>query len=111
MKYGLLTVASLLCLFPMVATAGTKQSAKINFSDPVVISGTQIAPGDYTIRWDGTGPDVKVEILAGDKEIVSAPAKLINQRNDNPQVVTKSDNGSATLEAIGLPKVTLQFSE
>ena len=111
MKYGLLTVASLLCLFPMVAMAGTKQSAKINFSDPVVISGTHIVPGDYTIRWDGAGPNVKVEILEGNKELVSAPAKLINQRNDNPAVVTRSDNGSTTLEEIGLPKVTLQFSE
>ena len=114
MKYRLLTIAAFaLCLLPMTAVAGSKQSAKINFSDPVVISGTHIAPGDYTIRWDGTGSDVKVEILKDNKQVVSAPAKVVDQRHDYvPTILTRaSSDGSATVTEIGLAKVSLQFSE
>jgi hypothetical protein len=92
--------------------AATKQSADVNFSGPVVIAGTHIAAGDYTARWDATGSDVKVQILKGNKEIVSAPAKLVNKRNGNPGVETKTaGDGAATVTAINLSKVTLQFSE
>jgi len=109
----LLTVASLLCFLPMSAMAGTKDSTTINLTDPIVMSGTQLRPGDYTVRWIGTGSDVQVKFLQDNKEVVTVSAKVVNQHNDRvPVLVTGTTNsGSTTIKEIGLSKITLQFSE
>jgi len=109
----LLTVASLLTLLPMSAMAGTKNSANVSFSDPVVISGTHLKAGDYTVRWNGTGSDVQVQVMQDKKELATVPAKLITQHNDrSPVIVTSAaSDGSTTIKEIGLSNVTLRFSE
>jgi hypothetical protein len=113
LKYLLLVVASLLSFFPMNAMAAQKQSAKINFSDVIVVAGTQLKPGDYTIRWDGASSDVQVQFLRDSKEIVSAPAKLVNQHHDvSPVIATDStSDGVKTLKEVRLSKISLQFSK
>jgi hypothetical protein len=111
MKYLLLTVAFVLCFLPMSAMAGSTQSAKINLSDPVVVSGTHLKPGDYTVRWEGTGPDVQVKFLRNNKEVAAASAKIVDKSNDRPPVlVTNStSDGSITIKEIGLSKISLTF--
>jgi hypothetical protein len=113
MKRLVLTLALLLCVLPLSAVAGTKQSASINLSEPVVISGTHLRPGDYVIRWNGTGSDVQVQFLQGKKELVSVSAKLLSQHNaESPAITMRStDDGSKTISEIDLSKVTLQFPE
>ena len=113
MKRMCLILALLLCVLPLSAVAGTKQSASINLSEPAVISGTHLEPGKYTVRWNGTGPDVQVQFLQGKKEIVSVPAKVIAQSNPtNPAIAMRStEDGSKTISEIDLSKVTLQFPE
>jgi hypothetical protein len=75
----------LLCVLPLSAVAGTKHSATINISDPVVVNGTHRKPGDYTVRWNGTGSDVRVQFVQGKKEVVSVPAK-----SDRPEQFRQS---------------------
>ncbi len=113
MKRFLLTFALVLCVLPLSALARTKQSASINLTDPVVISGTDLRPGEYTVRWNGTGSQVQVEFLQGKKELVSLPAKLINQHNNmSPAITVRSmTGGTETISEIDLSKVTLQFSQ
>jgi hypothetical protein len=78
-----------------------------------VISGTHLEPGEYTVRWNGTGSDVQVQFLQGKKEIVSVPAKVIAHSNPtNPAITMRStEDGSKTISEIDLSKVTLQFPE
>ncbi len=113
MKGVWLALAFVLCVLPLTAVAGTKQSASINLDEPVVLSGTHLKPGDYRLRWDGTGSDVKVEFLQGRKELVSVPAKLISQHNAESPAVTFSQmaDGAKTISQIDLSKLTLQFPE
>ena len=111
MKRICLALAALLCVLPLSAVAGTKQSASINISQPVVISGTHLQPGDYTVRWNGTGDNVQVQFYQGKKEIATAPAKIISQSNPvSPAITLRStDDGSKTIGEIDLSRVTLQF--
>jgi hypothetical protein len=111
MKRICLTPTFLLCVLPLSAVAGTKHSATINISDPVVVNGTHLKPGDYSVRWNGTGSDVRVQFVQGKKEVVSVPAKVIaRSSSDSPAVTTCSDeDGSKTISEIDLSKMTLRF--
>lgn len=113
MKRLFLAIAFLLCVLPLSAAAGTKQSASINLSDPVVVSGTHLEPGQYTVRWNGSGSDVQVQFLQGKKELVAVPATLISQHNEVSPAITmcSTRDGSKTISEIDLSKVTLQFPE
>lgn len=113
MKRISLIVALLLCVLPLTAVAGTKQSASIELTEPVVISGTHFQPEHYMVRWNGTGSDVQVQFLNGKKELVSVPAKPINQKNQESPAITmrSTGDGSNTIREIDLSKVSLQFSE
>ena len=113
MKRICLTLTALLCVLPLSAMAGTRQSAKINISDPVVVKGTHLEPGDYAIRWNGIGSDVRVQFLRGKSEVVSVPAKVIAQSSSNSPAITmrSTEDGSKTISEIDLSKVTLQFPE
>jgi hypothetical protein len=113
MKRLLMILAFVLCALPLIAVAGTKQSASISLSDPVVISGTHLKPGEYKVRWNGTGSDVQVQFLQGKKELVSVPAKLISQHNAESPAITMrpAEDGSKTISQIDLSKVTLEFRE
>lgn len=111
MKRICLILALLLCVLPLSVAARTKQSASINISDPVVISGTHLQPGDYTVRWSGTGSDVQVQFYQGKKQVVSTPAKVVSESNANSLEITMrpTEDGSKTISEIRLSKVTLQF--
>lgn len=113
MKRMYLIFALVLCVLPLSAVAGTKPSASINLSEPVVISGMHLQPGEYTVRWNGTGSDMQVQFLRGKKEIVSVPAKVIAQSNPTSPAITlrSTEDGSKTISEIDLSKVTLEFLE
>jgi hypothetical protein len=92
---------------------GTKQSATINISEPVVIAGTHLQPGEYTVRWTGTGSDAQAQFLQGKREILSVPVKVVAQNNPISPAVTMrpAEAGLKTISAIDLSKLTLQFPE
>ncbi len=113
MKRICLILAFVLCVLPLNAVAGTKQSATISLSEAVVISGTHLQPGEYVVRWNGTGSEAQVQFLQGKKELVTVPAKVISQSNPMSPAITMrpTGDGAKTISEIDLSKVTLQFPE
>ncbi len=113
MKRICLIFVALLCVLPLRAMAGTKQSATINISEPVVISGNHLQPGEYKIHWNGTGDNVQVQFYQGKKEVASTPAKVISQSNSTIPAITmrSTQDGSKTVNEIDLSKVTLEFPQ
>jgi hypothetical protein len=57
--------------------AGNAQKGSFQVSEPVQVSGTQLAAGDYVARWEGTGDSVKVEIVRNGKVLATVPAKVV----------------------------------
>ncbi len=83
------------------AFAANKGSLQV--SDPVTVSGKQLAPGEYTVKWEGNGPNVELNILQGKKVVATMPARLIDlnrSADGNSAVVRKNDDGSRTLAEI-----------
>jgi hypothetical protein len=75
----------------------------LQVSNAVTVSGKQLAAGDYTVKWDGNGPDVELSILQGKKVVATVPARLVdlNRSSSNDAAVVKnSGDGSRVLSEI-----------
>ncbi len=91
MKYikylGGAALAGLLAL-PATAFAKDKNEGNLLLSDPVQVGSTQLEPGNYKVEWQGSGPNVSVDILQDNKTVVTAPAKLVTYTEGQDAVVT-----------------------
>jgi len=105
MKFAKFSKGLLLGLALVLATAAFAASNKgsLQVVDPVTVSGKQLRPGDYSVKWDGSGPNVELSIMQGKKVVATTPARLIdlNQTpNSNSAVVKTNDDGSKALSEI-----------
>jgi hypothetical protein len=85
------------------AFAADKGSLELN--SPASIGGKQLAAGDYRLTWQGDGPTVQLNVLKGNKVVVTTRARVVNvdhpsERNES--VVTQDGNGSRSLAEIRL---------
>jgi hypothetical protein len=69
-------VLGLAVLLASSAFASNKGSLQV-VGDTLEVNGQQLAPGDYQLRWDGTGTNVEVSFMRGKKEIAKASAKVV----------------------------------
>jgi hypothetical protein len=101
-------------VFSSAALAGQNNRGKLALTDKVVVDGQSIAPGDYRVEWDGSGPAVQVKILQGKQTVATLSAHVTEQVDPNPQngysTATEPD-GSRELTAIypGGKRLALEF--
>ena len=69
----LLGLALLLATSVFAANKGTLQ-----VSDSVTVNGKQLAAGDYTVKWEGAGPNVELNILKGKNVVATVPARMVD---------------------------------
>ncbi|PYX01773.1 MAG: hypothetical protein DMG86_09485 [Acidobacteria bacterium] len=104
MKSSQLSKGLLLGLALLLATSAfAANKGSLQVSDPVTVSGRQLAPGAYTVEWEGNGPNVELNILQGKKVVATMPARLIDlnrSADGDSAVVRKNDDGSRTLAEI-----------
>jgi hypothetical protein len=103
--------ALLLATDAFAANKGT-----LHVSSPEIVAGERLAAGDYTVRWDGTGPSVQFRIMQGAKVVVAAPARIVALDNASPSdsvVVQTYDNGirRVSLMCFSGQKLALQIEE
>jgi hypothetical protein len=91
MKYikylGGMALAGLLAL-PVTAFAKDKNEGNLTLANPVQVGSTQLEPGNYKVEWQGSGPNVNMNILQDNKTVVTAPAKLVTYTEGQDAVVT-----------------------
>jgi len=68
-------VLGLAVLLASSAFASNKGSLEVR--EPFEVNGQQLAPGEYQLRWDGTGSNVEVSFMQGKKEVAKASAKIV----------------------------------
>lgn len=94
----LLGVALLLATSGFAANKGSMQ-----VSDPVIVNGTQLPAGEYSVKWEGAGPNVEVSIMRGKNVVATVPARVIDL-NDSPSrdsvVTLVNDDGHKSLNEI-----------
>ncbi|WP_035356769.1 hypothetical protein [Edaphobacter aggregans] len=107
MKSKILFAAAMVFAVPALAFAASKNSANVSL---VNVAGTQLAPGQYKLSWEGTGPDVTVVFTEGKKTIATTSAKLVSNRNNQEAIeTTTAGDNKSVLQAVDLKNLTLQF--
>jgi hypothetical protein len=88
----------------LVATSAFAASkGTLQLTSPATVAGKQLAAGEYTVKWDGAGPSVQVEIMKGKNVVATVPAQVVNL--DHPSsydsaVVNTASNGARNLSQI-----------
>jgi hypothetical protein len=68
----------------LATNAFATEKASMKLFDPAVVGGVQLAPGDYNVTWEGTGPNVELKIAKGNKVVATAPAQTIELKSVPP---------------------------
>jgi hypothetical protein len=91
-------IAAIALLLPSAMLARTKDEGKIQLSDPVQIGTTQLSPGNYTVAWTGTGPNVQVTFRQHKQIVATTKGTILERKNPSPYddvVLKPSQNGNA----------------
>lgn len=95
-KFMMLMMAMLLAASAFAAGALHKGSLQV--VDPILVNGKEIAPGNYTVVWEGEGPDTSMHIMQGKKEVATAPAKVVPLDQKASQDAAEVNTSSAGRE-------------
>ena len=91
-------VMGLALLLASSAFAATK--VNLTLSNTTTVNGTKLKAGEYKLEWEGTGPNVEVNVLQGKKVIAKVPAKVVDltaPSSNDAAVVSRNDDGTTTL--------------
>ena len=105
MKFAKVSKGLLLGLALLLATSAFAASNKgsMQLLDPVTVSGKQLPAGEYSVKWDGSGPNVELNILKGNKVVATTPARLVDlsqKPNSDSAIVQQNGDGSKSLTEI-----------
>lgn len=94
-----------LLLFSAAAMFAATDAHKgsLSITAPVQVAGQQLAAGEYTIKWDGAGPDVQMNIIRNGKVVATVPARLVKLERKPPQDnadIKTNGSGARTLTVI-----------
>ena len=104
MKVSKISKGLLLGLALLLATSGfAANKGNLQVNDPVTVNGKQLGTGEYTVKWDGAGPNVELNILKGKNVVATVPARMLEleQSPNRDSVVTNtSSDGRKALSEI-----------
>ena len=101
-RAGRITCAlmSFAMLFATTAFAANKGSLQVQST--TMAGKTQLPPGEYTVQWEGPGPDVELKIKLHNRVKATVPAKVIPLdqplREDAAILYTDGNGGRRLLE-------------
>lgn len=99
----------LLGLTLLVATSGSaatnssQDKGSLNIQEPVTVNGTRLAMGKYQLKWEGTGPEVALNIIQSHKIVATVPARLVDLARAgraDAYETRKEEDGSTLLTSI-----------
>ena len=94
--------------------AKDKNETRVTLPDSVQVGTTDLKPGEYTLQWDGNGPDVQVKVLKGKSVVATVPAKLTHGTSGHANTITTRTVGNVkTLDEVDFAggKQSLVFGE
>ncbi len=76
------------------ASAFAANKGAFQLNNTVSVNGKQLQAGDYSVTWDGDGPDVQLNIMKGHKVVAQTPAKVvaIDQASGSNQAVVERNS-------------------
>ncbi|MGO9126209.1 MAG: hypothetical protein ACLP6G_15150 [Terriglobales bacterium] len=100
---GLLLGVTLLLATSMFAANTHNHKGSLQLQNSVTVDGKTLPAGDYSLKWEGTGSHVQLNILQGSTVVASTPARLVDlsQSSGSDSTVLKSNgDGSNSLSEI-----------
>jgi ABC-type enterochelin transport system substrate-binding protein len=76
------------------AFASDSHKSSFEISAATQVNGTTIPAGEYTAKWEGSGPTVEVSIMQGRKVVATAPAQVVTLDRAAPDTQAEFRNGS-----------------
>ncbi|HUI74240.1 MAG TPA: hypothetical protein VLX32_04810 [Candidatus Acidoferrum sp.] len=109
---GLLFGASLL----LAGSVFAGQKTNLEVYDNLKVNGTSIPAGKYQVEWDGSGPDVKLNIRQDGSTVATLPAHITQLKNAYPTTgysTRKESDGTLSLTSVfvGGKKYVLEIGE
>jgi len=107
MKFANVSKGLLLGLAVLLATsafaASDANKGSLTTMADVTINGKVVPAGDYTLRWEGTGPNVQLNILKGKALVATTTARRVDvdkSPSSDAAVVKANDDGSRSLAEV-----------
>src|SRR5260370_19176025 len=107
MKSGFFSKLMSLVTVTLLATApyaaGAVHKGSLQVADAVQVSGKQLPAGDYTVTWEGEGPNVDLHITKANKELSTAHATIVplaRKASDDSAENFKNSTGVRELTAL-----------
>jgi hypothetical protein len=109
MKFAKVTKGLLLGLALLLATSafagGDANKGSLTTMTDVTINGKVVPAGEYSLNWEGSGPNVQLNILKGKKIVATTTAKRVDvdkSPESNAAVVKGNDDGTKSLSEVRL---------
>jgi hypothetical protein len=87
----------------LASSAFAASKGPLQLTAPATVAGKQLAAGEYTVKWDGNGPSVQVEILKGKNVVATVPAQVVtldHESSYDSAVVNTDGSGGRVLSQI-----------
>ena len=86
----------------LAASAFASNKGSLQVREAIEVNGQQLSPGEYQVRWDGTGPNVEVSIMQGKKEVAKTTAKVValDKAYDYDAAVVDHASGKPTVSEV-----------
>ncbi len=86
----------------LAASAFASNKGLLQVREAIEVNGQQLAPGEYQVNWDGTGPNVEVSIMQGKKEVAKTTAKVValDKAYDYDAAVIDHASGKASVSEV-----------
>jgi hypothetical protein len=86
----------------LASSAFASNKGSLHVREPLEVNGQQLAPGEYQLRWDGTGSNVEVSFMQGKKEVAKASAKVVelDEASDYDAALVDRASGKATVSGV-----------
>ena len=87
----------------LATSAFAASKGPLQLTAPASVAGKQLAAGDYTVKWDGNGPSVQVEIIKGKQVVATVPAQVVtldHASSYDSAVVNTDGSGGRVLSQI-----------
>ncbi len=117
MKATTISKAIILGLAMLLATTAFAASNKgpLQLTTPVNVAGKQLAAGDYTVKWDGSGSAVQVSIMKGKNVVATVSAQVVDLPSPSAydSAVVTNEGAARNLQQIRFSgkKFALQVSD
>jgi hypothetical protein len=115
-KCAVFSAALILASTILASTAFASTKGSLELTNPVMVNGTTLKPGDYKVEWDGAGPNVEISILQGKKVLAKVPGQVVELPAPAPNsaaIVRDNGSGAKTLAGVrfGGKKFSLELGE